>query len=648
MNERGKIMNKFPILFSPLKVGPLTLKNRIISAPMSMTELSPKQSLSEANIAFFEALAKGGSAVVTIGESIIRTENGKTHHQMIMLGDEGVISSLAEVADAIHTHGAYASIEISHGGAMADPKYNNGKNSIGPVTFVDEYGDTIQGMDEAMMEDVAEAFAEAAATVKIAGFDMCMIHAGHGWLLSQFLSPLFNTRTDEYGGSFENRVRFPLLVLERVRQRVGRDFALDMRISGSEFLEGGIEIDETVKFAELASKYVDIINVSAGAPWTKRMVPNIFDERGINAVFAAEVKKHVKNVPVTTVGAFVDPEHMERVLEEGGADGFIIGRGLLADPELPNKARTGSEDDITKCIRCFCCNEGLYSHHMLKCSVNPVVGRELRVARISHPEQRKKVLVAGGGPSGMQAAITAAKRGHDVTLYEKTDKLGGALNFAEHVSFKKDLNNYKQLLERRVRAAGVRINLSVGLTPDIARNEAPDVIIAAVGAEPIIPPISGVDNKKVIIAANMYDSGVEFGKKVVVIGGGLVGVESALWLSWNGHDVTVLEMKDEMAEDAAPGHRMPLMEKLEESVALETCTRCVSITDEGVLTETSDGETKLFPADTILLAAGSKALSASVEALRDCAPDFWVTGDCRKPKKVLDAVRSGFDAGMNL
>ncbi|NTV90894.1 MAG: FAD-dependent oxidoreductase [Clostridiales bacterium] len=285
---------------------------------------------------------------------------------------------------------------------------------------------------------------------------------------------------------------------------------------------------------------------------------------------------------------------------------------------------------------------------MLKCSVNPVVGRELRVAKIQKPEKKKKVLVAGGGPSGMQAAISAAGQGHSVTLYEKSDKLGGALNFADHVPFKSDLKNYKELLERRVEAAGVKICRGTALTPEIARSEAPDAIIAAVGAIPIVPPIPGIDGKNVVLAANMYDDGVKIGNNVVVIGGGLVGVESALLLAMKGHHVTVLEMKDEIAEDASPGHRMPLMEQLEEKVALETCTRCVSISENGVLAETTDGEQKRFPADTVLVAAGSKALTEDAEALRSIAQDFWMTGDCRKPKKVLDAVRSGFDAGMDL
>ena len=640
--------NKFyPNLFSPLKVGGLILKNRIQTGPMSMTELGSTEGLSLENIAFYESLAKGGAAVVTIGESIIPTENGKTHHQQIMLGRKEVLPSLVQVADAIHAHGALADIEISHGGAMADPSYNNGKRAMGPVSFVDEWGDTIVEMDEVMMNQVADGFADAVETVRKCDFDMAMIHVGHGWLLSQFLSPLYNTRTDQYGGSRENRNRFPLMVLERVRNRVGKDFVLDMRVSGSEFLDGGAEIEDCVAFCIEAQKYVDLINVSAGAPWTTRMVPSIFDERGCNAVFAEAVKKAVK-IPVTTVGGFVDPEHMEQIIAKGMADGIILGRGIVADPELPNKARSGKADIIHKCIRCFVCNEGLYSTRNLRCSINPTAGRELQTKLLVPTKTSKKVLVAGGGPGGMTAAITAARCGHQVTLFEKSGELGGALKVDAHLPFKHDLIRFRDTLATELAKTDVIVKMNTPLTPKMAEAEKADILIAAMGAKPIIPKIPGIDNENVMVAEEIFTGGKPVGDNVVIVGGGLVGCEIGLQLAREGKKVTVIEMREEVVLDAAPDYRRFLMTELEKVVGCETNIRCVSINGEGVICADAEDSQKLFKADTVVVAAGYRALSDEAEALRDIAPEFRIIGDCFRARRVYEAVKDGYDAGMNI
>lgn len=637
----------YPNLFSPLKLRGLTLRNRIQTGPMSMTELGPKEELSAENIAFYERLAQGGAAVVTIGESIIASDNGKTHHQQVMLGRDEVIPSLVKVADAIHAHGALADIEISHGGAMADPAYNNGAGAMGPVGFVDEWGDTIIAMDEAMMDKIADSFADAVETVRRCGFDMAMIHCGHGWLLGQFLSPHYNTRTDEYGGSREKRNRFPLMVLKRVRERVGNAFVLDMRISGDEFIEGGSGIDDCVSFCKEAQKYVDIINVSAGAPWTMRMAPSVFDGRGCNALFAAAVKKAV-DIPVTTVGGFVDPEHMEEIIRSGGADGFIMGRGIVADPDMPRKAKAGKDGLIHKCLRCYVCNEGLYTTRNPRCSINPTAGRELETKWLSPAPASKKVLIAGGGPGGMTAAVTAARRGHSVTLYEKSGELGGALKVERHLPFKIDMVNFKDTLIRELNEAGVTVKLGAALTPELAGAENADVIIAAVGAKPLVLPIPGVDGDNVIIGEEAFDDGAQIGKSVAVIGGGLVGCEIGLQLAREGKDVTVIEMRGEVVPDAAPDYRRFLMPELEKSVTMAVNTRCVSITREGVNAVDSEGSDVLVKADTVILAAGYVARNDEAEALRECAPEFRTIGDCVRAGRVYAATRDGYDAAINI
>lgn len=510
----------------------------------------------------------------------------------------------------------------------------------------DEYGDHIIGMTEEMMDDVANAFAEAAETCKKCGFDMVQIHCGHGWLLGQFLSPLTNARTDEYGGSMENRARFPAMVVKRVRERVGRNFALDMRISGTEYVEGGSTIEDAINFVKTVEPYIDLVNISAGAPWWPGMIPSAFDPHGMNAYLAAEVKKHVK-IPVTSVGGYVDPNHMESLLANGTCDGFIIGHALVADPQLPNKGLLGKDDEIRPCMRCGVCNQLMYSTREFKCSINPLAGRYSSQYDVKPAETKKKVLVIGGGPGGMQCAITAAERGHDVTLCEKSDRLGGALKFADHVSFKEDMKNYREYLIRTVNRLGVKVLLDTEVTPEWAEKFDPDALCVAVGAEPFIPPIPGVKGDNVVLSVNMFDDDVKLGHKVVIIGGGLVGCEDGLQLAYNGHDVTIVEMMGAVAIDATPKHKQALLPRLNESTTIMVNSACAEITDKGVWLTTPEGR-RFVEADTVILAAGSRALTAQVDALRDVAPEFHVIGDCIRARRVIDAVRSGYDAASHM
>jgi 2,4-dienoyl-CoA reductase-like NADH-dependent reductase (Old Yellow Enzyme family)/thioredoxin reductase len=648
---------KYPCLFSPLKIGPLTLKNRIQAAPVSLAELSPGGYLTRENIAHYRLKAKGGAAVVTIGESIVHTPTGKSHPKQIPLDDRGVIASLTEAADAIHQYGALASIELSHGGMECDSVFLNGRNPIGPSARTIEIGFRtaeartvqVEEMSEALMDEVADAYADAAVTVRLAGFDMCMVHAAHGWLLAQFLSPLINRRTDEYGGSLENRARFPLMVLDRIRDRVGRDFPIEFRMGGSELHEGGYTIADAVALARLVEDKVDLLHVSCGAHYfvdtMTIMHPSMFLPHGCN-VYLAEAVKSAVDIPVVTVGGLSDPEQMEEIIATGRADVVAIARGLLADPDLPKKAQLGRDDEIIHCLRCFECQSGMFTNAVTKCSVNPIIGREFEAGLGVPPAEPKKVLVVGGGPAGMQAAITAAERGHDVTLFEKSGSLGGALKHAEHVSFKQDLDRFKGYLERRLAFLPIDVLCNTEVTPELVESERPDVLIVSVGAEPIVPEIAGVGRGSVLLAAEAHGPETVIGRRVVVIGGGQVGCETGLHLAQQGKEVTIVEMLDEVAPDANIMHRRALLPELHKALSISTGLKAVEITDAGVVVADSAGQRMTLPCDSVIIAVGYRPRTGLVDSLRDCAPEVMTVGDCVKPRRLLQAVRSGYDAGM--
>ena len=653
-------MSFFPHLFSPLRLGGLTARNRIESAPVSMGDLTPEGYLTRENVAAYEVKARGGAAIVTIGESKVHTKTGKAHGRMVPLDDDEVLPSLINTTDAIKRHGALASIELIHPGRRANPRYYDGP-IYGPSAGMGPLGVPVTELDEEHIEEIVEAFGDAAEMAKLGGVDLCMVHAGHGWLLHQFLSPLNNQRTDRFGGSLENRARFALLVLENIKRKCGADFPVEFRISGSELTPGGFDLDDMVAFAGMLDGKLDLLNVSDGTfhvPSTNTtMVPSMFLPHGCNAYLAAAIKKGVRHTKVAALGGIGDPAMMEEILASGGADMIAVGRALIADPDLPRKARSGRADDITPCQRCIVCMSGSfvpyvkYATRVGVCTVNPTIGKESELFVSVPSKEKKRVLVAGGGPGGMQAAITAADRGHEVILCEKGPSLGGAIRYAEHVSFKQDLKTFRDVLARRVARRAIDVRLNTEVTPELARELAPDVLIVALGAEPVIPPIPGVDGPHVVPAVGMHEAAARIGHRVVVVGGGLVGCEEALELARRGHRVTVLEMRQDLAIDAAYLHRDALLLELAkhpDEVTLLTRIRCDEITPQGVRARDEAGQERFFEADTVLVAAGMKPLRDQADALRPCAPDVLVIGDCRKPRRVLEAVRGGYDAGMHL
>ena len=439
------MIQKYPNLCKPITLGRVTFRNRMFSAPMGGTDITADCCVGPRTPGFYELRAKGGAAAVTASELVVPPETDASHMFHLNLTTPGCLASWTWTADAISRHGAVASVELSHSGQYAgtylvDKDKKKGLSQFGPSDWVRPDGIPVKALTREQIQDIVKAYGDTAGLAKRAGFQMVMVHGGHGWLLNQFLSPAFNHRTDEYGGCLENRLRLTREVLTSVRNAVGPGFPIEFRMSGSELFEGGYTLEDGVEIAKGVEDLVDMIHVSAGSyqfGFFNTHLP-MFAPHGANVHLAAEIKKHVK-VPVATLGALNDPAQMEEIIASGKADVVEMARALLADPELPNKVMAGRDDEIVRCLRCFTCMAERPTTGTRRCAVNPLIGRECEGMDITPAAVRKRVVVVGGGVAGMKAALTAAQRGHQVTLLEKSDQLGGILKSEQALPFKYEM-----------------------------------------------------------------------------------------------------------------------------------------------------------------------------------------------------------------
>lgn len=648
----------FSNMLKPIQIGTHTYKNRVLAAPIYCGTFATIPFLSDVLWQSVKEKAEGGCAQVTIGETPVDFEyaNREPFEPIDYAVYEGSsFAVLRKAASYIKEHGAAAMIELSHCGEskLVMPGL---KNPIGPMGYIREDGVEVQAMDEAMMGDVCERFVTCAQFMKAAGFSGAVIHAGHGWLLHQFLSSRTNRRSDGYGGTLENRAKFPLRVIQSVREAMGSDFIIELRVSGDEKMPGGMGILETAEFCRMAQPYVDLFHVSVGIyrdPILSGEFSSLFQPHALNAEMSAAIKKAVTK-PVAVVGGINSPEIAERLITEEKCDTVALARQLTADPDFVNKSASGLENDIAKCIRCYKCFPGPLEDNLddlsklFGCTVNPKAFYFDETVLSSTPGASRKVLVIGGGAAGMQAAITAADRGHKVTLVEKTDKLGGLLNFADHDAYKGELGEFKDLLIHRVSERGIDVRLRKAFGPnDVAASDA-DYVILALGSTPVSPPIKGIENA--VRALDVYDDLSRIGHKVVMVGGGLVGCEVGLHLAKNGRDVTVVEMLDRVAADAYPMYRIGLVDEMEKMLTYKTGLQCLTIEQNGITIAGDDGKDEFLPADTVVYALGMRAKKEETEKLRSAAGNKTVfeIGDCVDAAKVYDAVRQGYVAGMSI
>ncbi len=633
----------YPTALSPIRIGNVVLKNRIVSAPstmhsMSTGELYPSQDA----IAFFESRARAGVGMVTVAGVKVGSDVSDDGHNCAWdTRDNNHRNKLMELVEHIHFYGAKASMELI---------------GIFPEGYTVSDGCSIMGgpggheITREAMEEFKNDWVEAAQSLAECGFDAILIHSGHSCPLAQFLSPLTNKRTDEYGGSTENRCRYLIEILDAIRAKVGKKLLIEVRVSGTEFEEGGIEIEEGIRIAELIQDHLDILQVSAGMhnpKWMTWVHPCGFRPPMPNVYVAEAFKKSGRiHVPIVTLGAIDSVDSAEEILSSGKADMVTMARALIADPQLVKKCRAGHREDVTPCIKCMRCHDStVYGHHF-QCSVNPTAGLEASIDHLIQPvESIKKVAVIGGGPAGMKAALVAAERGHQVTLYEASEKLGGMLHYAGYFSFKYPVKDYMNWLIAQVEKSAVTVCLNTKATPQTV--EGCDAVIVAVGAEPLILPVPGVEQAHIAIETLGHED--ELGDSVILIGGGQVGCETALHFAKLGKKVTVVEMQSALAPDASTTGRNELMTEIdrEPNFVPLTGARCLSVTANSVTYE-KDGKEETVTADSVVLAAGMRAKTAEADSFFSAAEEVTEVGDCVRARTVEWATKEAYYAAINL
>ena len=635
-------------LFEPGKIGKLSIKNRILMCPMGVGGLEePQGGLSQRGIDYYVARAKGGTGLIITGLTRVSREIEPPLEDKLIIDSKTCVTWLNELAEAVHDYGAKVAIQLTAGlGRVATLDLLKIAGAVAPSALPAFEDPTImtRELSTEEIERLVHAFEFSAEILRLAGIDAVELHGHEGYLFDQFMTALWNKRTDKYGGDLEGRLRFPVEVIEAIKRGAGADFPVIFRFGLKHYIDGGREVEEGLEIARrLEAAGADAFEVDAGCyeTWYWAHPPTTLPPGCM--VDMAQMAKRVVKVPVIAVGKLGYPELAERVLQEGKADFICLGRALLADPEWPNKVKKGRLEDIRPCIGCHeGCLKRVFDVKYLSCAVNPATGME-REFTIKPAEKKKSVLVVGGGASGMEAARVTALGGHKVTLWEKGDALGGNLIPASIPDFKQDYRRLINFLSTQIKKLDVTIELAKEATTELILEMKPDVVFIATGSTSIVPEIPGVGKKMVVTAVDLLLGKREAGKSVVVVGGGLIGCETALYLAQKGKKLTIVEMLDGVMLDMYSANRMHLLKLLADAnVSILTETKCLEIRDNGITIADKYGKRSTLEADTAVLAVGLKSTEGLLEALKDKIPEVYAIGDCVEPRKVINAIWEGF------
>ncbi|WP_168190125.1 FAD-dependent oxidoreductase [Caloramator sp. E03] len=645
---------KYKNLLSPLEIRGYVLKNRLGAANSLPHFLQgPEPYPANPVITHYANKAKSGAAIVTCmginnfsRGSKLPMDLDIAHFPDFDLYDPTCQNYLMQLADVIHYYDSIACM-----GFFVGPQTGYPLKDGDAIKIIDAHKN-VEDYDEETLELIADSYAEQCGILKFLGFDMVSIHCAYrGQLPAKFLSPLLNNRNDKFGGSLENRARFPLMIFERVREKVGSNFIIELIMSAEE-PKGGYTLEDTASFLKMAEKYIDIVQLRA--PDVDMAHPTGFNLEETPFIHYAEyIKKSGTNVIVATIGGYQDFDICEEVIATGKADIIYMARSWISNPNYGQLAYEGNKEDVVPCIRCNKCHgRGKNDPFVSVCSVNPIIGLEHLIDKlVVMPTESKNIAVIGGGPAGMKAAIELHDRGHKVTLYEATDSLGGMLKHSDYVDFKWPVRRFKNYLIDQVKKRNITIYLNTKVIPDMIKDKGYDVVITALGAQPIKPKIPGIDNENVVFAPDAFINPDKLGKKVVVIGGGEVGVETGMYLAKKGHNVTVLEMRDILAADTTLIHYRSMFEEAWKSIPTFSYilnARCTSIEANKVRYIDKNGDEKYIEADSVIVAAGMRSKKEEALNFYGSAGRFYMIGDCKKAATIQQAMRSAYSTASTI
>ncbi len=665
----------YPNLLSPYQVGHTIFKNRMLAGPLGFC-VPNTDHIHEHNLEFYEIQASGGAARITTNDYAVTPGAGfmgsLDFHWPVDIEME---KCLQEYVRIMHRHNTLAFTEFTHvgfpirddytdpdeepGGSMGGPPPKGGPAGGPPPMMTDSR--TIADLTEQDIKGIIQDFADCCYTLTQFSFDGVLLHGGHNKLIDQFRSRRHNKRTDKYGGSAEGRARFCIELLEAIREKCGDKLLLELRLSADEGYPGGITIDETVEFLKILEGrgLYDLFHVSGGdhntafgnmATSSPAFYPNAY-----NRPYARRIKDADIQTPLVLINSINSPELAEDIIASGDAEFVCMARQLVvADPFFPRKVREGRTDEINTCIRCHNCFD------REECAVNPVTqNRGYQLTReIPEAREKKQVAVVGGGIAGLKAAETAAARGHRVTLFEKSDRLGGILRFSDTDAYKHDIRTYKDnMISRVVRNPAVEVRLNTEATPELIESGGYDAVIVAIGGTPRIPNLPGTDRRNVLTSMDVYDHPEKLGQKIVILGGGLQACEIALHLASSGRQVTIVGRREKLAPHEVINNSVfnpiPAMKKMfrafDPPVTYILECEAEEILDGGVRVRMlKTGEERLVEADTVVLAAGTDNRLAEAMAYGSSAPFVGIAGDCREPKKIKQAVAAGYYQAMDI
>ena len=666
-------------VFEPIRIRGIDFKNRVFLAPTTPVLSTPEGIVTHELVDWLRSFARGGVCTLYLGNCSVDLSENKDQSFQLDLGTDQAVLPLSWYADMCRQYACHASLEINHAGeGVAFETFGRPGWSSSSFISDDELlrakrmgRDPIpcQEMSREKIREVVKMFADAARRMKRAGMDIVMVHGGHGNLISQFTSPKFNHRTDEYGGSTEKRARFAIEVCDAIREACGEDFVIEYRCSGDEIDPEGMHIEETIELAGYLKGHIDILHVSAGLhsdpmgkhQYYRNWCQNYLMDRCFNVHFAREIKQAHPDLLVNTVGSITSLDYAEEIIGSGWADFVSMCRPLMADPDMPNKYAEGRPEDRRPCLRCDTCAKHLRTPRHIFCAVNPMsfMTSDLPDGKIPKAAKKKRVAVVGGGPGGITAMETLLARGHEVTLYEKSNELGGSVKYAALAPFKQDIRDYLKWLRHtaeQCRARGARILLNTEATPELLDTEGYDALVLALGADPILPKLPGAELEHVCWAPEAESGKKAVGNRVIVVGGSAVGMEAALNMHLQGREVTVLEklepMQAAMQLRNSAGSGASELTKLFEEREIPLLCGCTltEILPDRVRCRMADGSERELPCDTVLLAMGMRPRQKQAEALRHCAPEtsVFLVGDCEKAASIYEAVNQAFQVSLHI